>query len=53
MAESGDQEWLQGLLQNRGEEEETPNAVDDARDASEQLNSNANRPSQKWEGKAP
>ena len=46
VAERFDQEWLQRLLQERREDEKSPNPVDDAGDAGEQLDGDADRPPQ-------
>ena len=46
MAEHGDQERLQGLLQERREHEQAPDAVDDAGNAGEQFDGDADRAAQ-------
>ena len=45
-AQRGDQERLERLLEERGEHEQAPDAVDDARDAGEQLDGDADRAAQ-------
>src|SRR5262249_24316772 len=47
IAEQVYQERLQRLLQEGGEDEETPNAVDEAGNAGQELDRNADRPAQK------
>ena len=46
IAEDGNQGWLQGLLQERREYEQAPDAVDDAGNAGQQLNGDPNGPPQ-------
>jgi hypothetical protein len=46
IAERRDQERLQGLLQERREYEQAPDAVNDARDARQELDGDADGPSQ-------
>ena len=46
IAEGRDQERLHVLLQERREHEQAPDAVDDARNAGEQLDRDADRPAQ-------
>src|SRR6185437_14276833 len=47
VANGGDEEGLDRRLQEGGEEEETPEAVDNRGNAGEQLDSDANRPAQR------
>src|SRR5262249_41596356 len=46
VAEQADQEWLQRLLQERREHEQAPDAIDDARNAGQELDRDADRPAQ-------